>query len=372
MHKDYSHACCALSGKASRIMNNLGLNASTIHKLLGFDPVQGFKYNKKNKLPHHVVVIDEASMCNNYLLYSVISAIEEGMKLIIVGNSGQLSSIGAGAIFEDLLKASKFPQKELKQVHRQAAKSGILSCANQIREGKQIIDNHTYDKQVFGEIKDFVLFPLANRSGIKDLTIEIAKTFKGRVEDFQVITALKSRGDISVKSLNIELQGIFNNLNKPYIKRGGYEYRVGDRIIQNGNNYEAGENYDISIFNGTIGKIVGLEKAKDNKESDKLFIQFEGVDEIICYEKDQIDQIELAYAISCHKSQGSTIPYTLFVFDYSGYMLLSKQFIYTGMTRASKGCVMVCEARALRHAVKTDNSGKRNTFLYDLLMEDGK
>jgi RecD/TraA family predicted helicase len=374
VHKDYKHACCALSGKASKIMSNLGLNAFTIHRLLGFDPKEGFKHNEKNKLPYHVVVIDEASMCNIQLMYSVICAVEEGMKLIIVGDSGQLVGIGAGAVFDDILHSHKLPQKELKHVHRQAAKSGILSSANEIREGRQIIDTDINGKQIFGELKDFVLFPMEGKNTVKELAIDVCRTFrdKNNVEDFQVITALKSRGDISVKSLNIELQGIFNDLSKPFIKRGGYEYRVGDRIIQSGNNYEAGENFDISVFNGTIGKVVDLEKARSDKEKDKLFIKFEGIDETICYEKEQIDQIELAYAISCHRSQGSTIPYTLFVFDYSAYMLLSRQFVYTGLTRASKGCVMVCEGRALRHAVRTDSSGKRNTFLLEMLMEGVK
>jgi ATP-dependent exoDNAse (exonuclease V) alpha subunit len=270
------------------------------------------------------------------------------------------------------LHSNKLPQKELKQVHRQAAKSGILSSANEIREGRQIIDTSTVGKQVYGELKDFVLFPMEDKSVIQELVLDVCQTFKDKnnIEHFQVITALKSKGDLSVKTLNVELQKIFNDTSKPFIKRNGYEYRVDDRIIQSGNNYEAGENFDISIFNGTIGKIIDLDKAKTDKEKDRLYIQFEGIDEIICYEKEQIDQIELAYAISCHRSQGSTIPYTLFVFDYSAYILLSKQFVYTGITRASKGCVMVCENRAFRHAVRTDSSGKRNTFLLEMLMEE--
>ncbi|WP_080845588.1 AAA family ATPase [Cytobacillus gottheilii] len=371
VHNNYKHACCALSGKASKIMSSLGLNAFTIHRLLGFDPKLGFKHNEKEKLPYHVVVIDEASMSNVYLMYSIICAIEEGMKLIIVGDGGQLEAIGAGAVFSDLLKSEVFPQKELTQVHRQAAKSGILSSANEIREGRQIVDTSTLGKQVYGELKDFVLFPLADKQAIKELTLDVCRTFLNKnIDDFQVITALKARGDISVKTLNNEIQAIFNDLNKPSVKRGAYEYREGDRVIQSGNNYEAGENFDISVFNGTIGKIVDLEKARNDKEKDKLYIKFEGIDEVICYMKEQIDQIELAYAITCHRSQGSTIPYTLFVFDYSAYTLLNRQFVYTGLTRASKGCVVVCEGRALRHAVRTDSAGRRNTFLLDMLMEE--
>ena len=178
------------------------------------------------------------------------------------------------------------------------------------------------------------------------------------MKDFQVICGVKERGDLSVKKLNVELQKIFNPNEKPFIERHGYCYKVGDKIIQNGNNY-----YD-EVFNGTLGYIVDIEPSLN-----EIYIQFEDKDELVCYKGDDIDQIELAYAITCHRSQGSTIPIVLFVFDYSSYTLLSRQFVYTGITRASKGCIMLCEHRALRYAIRTDHSGKRNTFLKDMLME---
>jgi exodeoxyribonuclease V alpha subunit len=165
------------------------------------------------------------------------------------------------------------------------------------------------------------------------------------------------------------LQRVFNDVSKPSVKRGAYEYREGDKVMQIGNNYSAGFNEDVKVFNGTIGKIVEIEFAKNKSDADKLHIKFEDIEEVICYEYSELDQIELAYAITCHKSQGSTIKNVLFVFGYDSYKLLSKQFIYTGITRASKGCVMLCELKALRYAIKTDHSGQRNTFLKSLLNE---
>lgn len=355
--KDYEHICCALSGKASKIMSSHGLNAMTIHRALEYDG-KGFTYGYDNKLPYPIIVIDEAGMNSNYIMYHIISAVQKGAKLIIVGDSGQLSPIGAGNVFDDLIKSKAFPMQELTIVQRQAQKSGILSCANQIREGKQIIEKDQYGKHVFGELKDFIVLSYDNKENIKNMVIEISKKYKDRVNDFQVICGMKTRGELSVKQLNIELQQIFNPENKPFIERHGYCYKVGDKIIQNGNNY-----YD-EVFNGTFGYIIDVKP-----ELNEIDIQFEDKEELVCYKGDDIDQIELAYAITCHRSQGSTIPIVLFVVDYSSYMLLSKQFVYTGITRSSKGCIMLCENRALRYAIRTDHSGKRNTFLKDMLVE---
>lgn len=360
----YRHVACALSGKASKIMNSHGLNASTIHRMLGMGK-DGFAHNEESPLEEDIIVMDEASMCSASLFYSVVRAIENGSKLIIVGDSGQLASIGSGAIFDDLIRSRSFPMKELTVIQRQAAKSGILSEANKIREGKQIVGRYESKTQVYGELKDFVLFPVENKSIIKDLVLDVCHKYNGDTKDFQVLCGLKNRGDLSVKNLNNEIQKIFNNTNQPFIKRGSYHYYKGDRVIQNGNNYDAGEFKNKQVFNGTLGEIAKL----DSKEG-KVWIEFEGVDELIPYDLTQMDQIELAYAITVHKSQGSTIKNVVFAFDYSSYTLLSRQMVYTGVTRASKACVLICETGALHHAIRTDHGGSRRTFLYDLLREE--
>lgn len=370
----YNHSACALSGKASKILSANGLNGSTIHRLLKITP-QGFYHNEKTPLPTHILIIDESSMIDIYLFNSLLKAVENGYKVIIVGDSAQLAAISSGAVFRDLLSSNKIPQIELTKVQRQAAKSGILSTANEIREGNQIIKSNDFGKKVFGELKDLLVLPMESKDQIKDLTLDIAeRKFKGMdLHQFQFITGRKSGGDISVFELNNSLQELFNPMKGLHIAKNKYKFYTGDKVIQCGNNYNAGEDGQYSIFNGTIGIIKKIEDVEDDVSNDKkryAHIDFEGLDETIIYSSDQMEQVELAYAISCHRSQGSSIPYTLFVFDYSSFMLLSKNFVYTGLTRASKGCVMICELSALRHAIKTDVSNLRNTFLKDLLEEE--
>jgi exodeoxyribonuclease V alpha subunit len=368
--EDYKYCCCALSGKASKILADHGLVSMTIHRMLGIDK-DGFKYNGKNRLPYDIIVLDEASMVNGTLFNALLSAIKDDGKIIIVGDLGQLSPIGCSNIFYDLLKAQKFPQQELTLVHRQAQKSGILSTANLIRDGKQINGRYNYENQVVGELKDMLIMPVQNKESLFDLVIEICEKYKGKnYLDFQVITGLKDRGDISVLKLNLALQKIFNPHfdTSETIKIGRYEFKLGDKVIQNGNNYEAGEFGNLSVFNGTLGVIKKMELDKSDKKLHKIWIDFDGIDETVLYTKEDLAKTELAYAITCHRSQGSTIPHVLFVFDYASYMLLSKEFVYTGITRSSKGCVMLCENAALHHAIQTSHSDKRRTFLYDMLM----
>lgn len=369
---NYSYMTCALSGKASKVLNENGLNSMTIHRMLGYDPQDKFRHNGKNPLPYHIIVLDEASMVNINLFHSLVDAIKLDSKFIIVGDSGQLTSIGVGAIFRDLLKSDKIPRIELTKVQRQAQKSGILSGANTVREGKQLVGRYDYGKHVLGELKDFFIFNQEDKDSIKNILLDICNKYKGKnIDEFQVITGLKERGEISVVKLNKELQEIFNTKEGNSIKRGKYEYYTNDRVIQSGNNYDAGVRGDLSVYNGTLGKIVRIEVGDKKKgEYSKAWIKFEDIDELIPYNQEEMDQIELAYAISVHKSQGSSIPNVVFVFDYSSYMLLSRQFVYTGISRASKACVMICESSALQHAIRTDHSDVRRTFLAEMLNKD--
>lgn len=368
--EEYSYCCCALSGKAAKILSDHGLTSMTIHRMLGVSH-DGFSYNNKNRMPYDIIVIDEASMVNISLFYAVLSAIKDDGKVIIVGDSGQLASIGTGAVFYDLLKSQKYPQQELTIVHRQAQMSGILSTANIIRDGHQINGRYDYEHEVFGELKDMYLLPVQNKENIFDIVIDICQKYKGKnINDFQVITGLKDKGQLSVKKLNIELQKIFNGDETPSVKRGQYDYKVNDKIIQNGNNYEAGKNADTSVFNGTLGIVRKIDFDDSKKKKHKVWIEFDGIEELISYYPSDLEKTELAYAITTHRSQGSTIKHILFTFDYGSYTLLSKEFVYTGITRASKGCVMVCENAALHHAIRTSHSDRRRTFLYDMLMEE--
>lgn len=370
----YSYMSCSLSGKAAQVLASHGLEAMTIHRMLGVDPKKGgFAHNESNHLPYDIVVMDESSMANNYLVYSVVIALKPGAKMIFVGDNGQLPSIGTGAIFDDLLNTDIIPRQELTKIHRQAAKSGVILAASDIREGKHITNKYNYNQETLGELRDMTVIPVDKETDIMDMILSICERNKDvDLYDFQVLAGLRERGDISVKNLNIELQKIFNDMDKPFVSRGGYEYRVGDKVIHNGNNYEAGEDEDTAIYNGTMGKIVAIEFDPDKtKQEHKVHFHFEGIDEIITYSLSDMKNIDLAYAITVHKSQGSSIKRVIYAFDFSAYMLLSREFVYTGITRASEGCIMIAENGALHYAIEQTAGGGRRTFLGDMLVEDG-
>ena len=402
-HNTTNYMACALSGKATKVLYSKGIKSMTIHRMLGVANEGRFHYNEEDKLPYDIIVVDESSMVNSQLFYSILQAVEDGSKIIIVGDNEQLPAIGVGAVFNDLLQTNFYPNKELTKVHRQALKSGILSSANQIREGEQINKRYDYSPQVYGELKDMVLYPMKDREDIFSTILQIAKGYYEKYKntwlyDFQIITALKQRGENSVKNLNKELQGVFNNLELDYLERNGYQFRQYDKVIHSGNNYSALVVTDLktyhqykeldadeieelmeknvddfipftnqSVFNGTIGKIEYIDF--DKKEA---LIQFEDLNGLVVYTQQELNMIELAYAITIHRSQGMGIKNVLVTFDYVAYKLLSRQMVYTSFTRASEKLVVICEQGALHKAIETDSGLSRNTFLKDMIMKGVK
>ncbi len=389
---DEVYNACALSGKAANVLSSKGIKSSTIHRMLGVTKNGQFMYNEENQLPYDIVIVDEASMINTYLFNCILKAIPDGGKIIIVGDAGQLPAIGLGSVFEDLLQTQTYPNKELTIVHRQAQKSGILTSANKIRDGEKINGRYEHNPQTYGVNKDMVLYPMKSREKIFDTIMTIARSMlkkHGRewIDDFQIITAVKQRGENSVKKLNIELQKIFNDTSKDSLERNGYSYLENDKVIHNGNNYNAitfpdVETYikykdysvedlieeddvklvNVSVFNGTVGTIVHIDKHEKN-----ALIKFEDIDGLVIYSQQDLNMIELGYAITVHRSQGMGIKNVLFTLDYVAYKLLSKQLVYTALTRASEKLVVVCENGALHQAIETDLSSTRRTFLKDLI-----
>jgi exodeoxyribonuclease V alpha subunit len=357
----YSMHGCALSGKASqRMIEGAEIQASTIHRMLGVNKDEfGFLHNESNPLPYNIIVLDEASMVNSYIFYSLICAIGDTSKLIIVGDIEQLEPIGAGNILKDIIESGVVPTVTLTKVHRQAMKSGILSTANEIREGKQFNSSDDYENRVIGELKDLHFKPFVKSESVFNAIIKSCKQYSQKknidIMNFQVIVPLKNKGNISTKNLNIELQKIFNPDLKPTIKRGLYEFKEGDKIIQSGNNYDEG------VFNGTLGIIDRIDTSRKT-----MIINFIGVGEVE-YNQEKLSQIDMAYALTIHKTQGSAFENVIIGLDYSAYVMLSRQLVYTAITRASKLCILSCENKALRHAIKTNKSSKRNTFLKEML-----
>src|SRR5699024_249146 len=235
IHKGHSYMTVALSGKAAKVLRDNGLRSKTIHKMLAERQIDE-ETGKVYPVPYDIVVVDEASMVNNYLFYEIINSLKDGAKLFIVGDNGQVPAIGTGANFDNMIRYGNVPRQELTIVHRQAQKSGILSVANNIRDGKQINPYGSEESEVYGELEDMFLIPTNKETDIVQLVVDICeRSIDKDIFEFQVVTGRVDNGDISVKNLNIELQKVFNDINKPFISRGGYDYREGDKIIQNGN-----------------------------------------------------------------------------------------------------------------------------------------
>lgn len=364
--EDLSIATCALSGKASqRIKESTGKESFTIHRLLKLgskdDEYNDNSHNESHPLTQDVVFLDEGSMVNSSLFYLLIRAIKDGGKLIISGDTAQLEPIGYGNTLVDLLE-SVVPKVELTIVHRQAQKSGILSCANMVRDGLQFFGKNDYATQRLGELKDLFMNPKSSDEKLFSSVVKLAKKYKGDIMDFQILTPMKNKGLLCSSNLNTELQVIFNKNPEEVDDRrkltiGDRTFLQGDKVIINqGNDVEKG------TFNGTMGTIEEI----DTTRKTPVVIDFEGVG-LIAMSKGEMENIELGYAISTHKSQGSQWKHVVFILSYSSYVLLNRQLTYTGMTRASESLFMFVEPDALQHAINTDKSSKRNTFLKDFL-----
>lgn len=387
-----SHIACALSGKAANVLSNSGLRAGTIHRTLMFDPVTwGFTHNEKNPLGQDIIILDEASMVDNKLFLELISAVKDGAQLIIVGDSGQLPSIGRGAVFDYLLKSTEFAHVTLTEVHRQAQDSGTLQVANKVREGNQFNSFNDYGLITYGENKDLYSFGYQDKEKILDDLIFTVKKYINNPEkdkeDLQVITGLKEKGNLSVVNLNKELQPLFNPRMQGQDSLQGkkYEFRINDRVIQQGNKYKARtisyqDFNDLTngfikigavefgytqVFNGTFGNIIGCVPGYG------LLIKFENVEGLVFFEHSQdvneIGVLDLGYAISCHRSQGSGFKTLFITLSFNDYMLLSRQFLYTALTRTINECFLFAETSAIHYAIKTDKGKTRKCFIGDFL-----
>lgn len=381
---------CSLSGKAANVLSQNGLDASTIHRLLVWEPTGEFHFNADNQLLVGTYILDEASMVNNGLFLDLISAIPNGSQLLIVGDSGQLPAIGRGAIFDYLLSSTEFARATLTEVHRQAQDSGTLSNANMIRDGIQIVEQSQQGLTVEGVNEDFYGMYYYDKTDILPQVEAIAERYRDNPDtnnhDFQVITGLKEKGELSVKNLNNVLQEIFNPSKhaQEEVQNTKYVFRQGDKVIQQGNNYKAigitqedftrvanglidveeANTVEEQVFNGSFGKVLSCVKGVG------LLVKVEDVTTPILYlegEDKGINILELGYAISVHRSQGSGFKTLLVTVSFNDFMLLSRQFLYTALTRTIDRCFLLGETNAIRYAIKTDKGKSRKCFIGDFL-----
>ncbi len=338
---------------AKRLSQATGRPASTIHRLLGFAPGEGFKYNADHPLPADFVVVDEASMVDLYLAHHLLRALQPGTHLLLVGDVDQLPSVGAGDVLRDVIASGVAPVTRLSEIFRQAAHSQIITNAHRINQGQMPL--FTTPGGVEGG--DFFLFPAETPEQAADWVEEVVCTripqkfgYHPRT-DIQVLSPMY-RGPVGVNMLNERLQARLNPPDGAKTEKSlfGQLFRSGDKVMQVLNNYEK------DVFNGDIGTIFAIDPVEHN-----LVVEFEGRG--LTYDWSEADQLVLAYAVSVHKSQGAEYPVVVLPLVTQHYMMLQRNLLYTAVTRAKRLCVLVGSRRAIGIAVRNDQVARRYTAL---------
>ena len=339
----------APTGRAARRLSEAtGQPASTLHRLLEFQPGGGgFARNPSQPLATDLLVIDECSMVDVPLLHAALRALPRTAALWLVGDADQLPSVGPGTVLRDLIESGGLPVARLVEVFRQDAASRIITNAHRINEGL------VPDLARPAELSDFYWIEREDPERILETLVEVvrdripARFGLDPVRDVQVLTP-QNRGSLGVRELNRVLQSVLNPPGEPdhAIQRFGTDFRPGDKVLQTRNNY------DKDVFNGDIGRIRAIDAVEQEVEVD-----FEG--RVARYEFGELDELVLAYATTVHKSQGSEFPAVVVPLASQQFLLLQRNLLYTAVTRAKRLVVLVGQARALQRAVQNHHVERR-------------
>jgi exodeoxyribonuclease V alpha subunit len=362
IYEKYQIGCCALSAKAAqRIIEATGFSASTIHKLIGAKGLNEFSFNEKNPLPYNVILVDECSMINARLFYDLLQATRLGTKIIMCGDDKQLPPIGFGNIFSNLLdKKELFNINKLNKVLRQAEKSGILMDANKIREGINPIEKPEF-KIIHGELQDMYYMFRDNRDTLNNIAVKmfLKSIEEDGLDNVIIITPRKKDCINSTRELNAQIQDILIDDKQPCLTRGNFKFKLGAKVIQRVNDYEK------DIFNGEIGYITDIFKEEESDKDCNMFVvEYPG--KRIEYTKGELDQIELAYALTIHLSQGSGYKTVIVLIDNTHYALLDCCLLYTAITRSKKRCLALAEPAAFKRCIDNNKSVERQTWLKEI------
>ena len=370
-----SYALCAPTGRASKRMSEAtGCDAKTIHRLLDVSSGEElsnepkFNKNAQDLLTEDAIIVDEASMIDVTLFNALLQAIKPGARIILIGDIDQLPSVGEGNTLNDIIASGQFSVVCLNEIFRQASNSGIVSNAHKINKGELLDFNEKYDDFFFVQKEEFKI-----PEYIADLCKNRLPRKYGKdiIDQIQIITPTK-KGMCGTGSLNYIMQESLNpqESNKSQLSKGQSRvFRVGDRVMQTKNNYniEFTENKNgieivgSGIFNGDIGTIKSI--------NDNMIVDFGG--RIVEYMHSDLDELDHSYAITVHKSQGSE--YSVVIIPVSAscpYMLLTRNLIYTAITRAEKMVLIVGDKETLFRMIENNTRAVRNTMLARLLKRD--
>lgn len=344
---------------AKRLSESTKMEAKTIHRLLAYSQAdRSFKHNEDTPLEADLIVIDESSMIDVVLMKSLLKAIHPNTAVLWVGDVDQLPSVGPGSVLQDLIESELITTVKLTEIFRQAKTSSIILNAHAINKGT--IPSRSEVGSKTDALSDFYLIHCETPEEIASkvvhlVTQRIPTRFKvSPIQDIQVLTPMR-KGVLGTLSLNIELQKVLNP-QPVFIAKFGTQYSVGDKVIQNINNY------DKDVYNGDIGFVTRIDK-----ETDSLSIQFNNVE--VNYDTSELDELNLAYATTIHKSQGSEYPVVVIPLSTQHYSLLERNLIYTAVTRGKSLVVLVAQSRALAMGVKKQRAQSRLTYLKELLLQ---
>ncbi|HWA75858.1 MAG TPA: ATP-dependent RecD-like DNA helicase [Polyangiaceae bacterium] len=342
---------------AKRLSEATGHEASTLHRLLEFEPRAGdFQRGAENPLEVDAVIVDEASMIDLSLMRALLLALPASARLIIVGDADQLPSVGPGAVLRDLIESRRVPTARLSEIFRQAEQSGIVQNAHRILHSEMPESGEPEQPR-----SDFFVVqrrgPEEAAEVVKELvTVRIPRRFGlDPLKDVQVLTPMH-RGPVGTVALNELLQQALNP-DGPALEVRGQKFRERDKVLQTKNDY------DNEVFNGDVGVVTRVDVGER-----KLRVRFDGGE--IEYEDASLDSLTLAYAMSVHKSQGSEYAAVVMPLLTTHFVMLSRSLLYTGVTRARKLCVLVADPRALRLAVSDARVDVRRSRLCERLAAD--
>ena len=349
------YALCAPTGRAAkRLSEATERPAKTIHRLLEYSPLEGFRRNEENPLEVDCLIVDEASMLDLLLTNHLLKAVDPAAHVLLVGDVDQLPSVGAGDVLRDVIASGRATVVRLTTIFRQVANSGIVVNAHRINRGQMPILNR---------FDDFYFFSKENPQEAADLLVDIVQRRIPRkfgldsVDDVQVLAPMY-RGACGVANLNTCLQEALNPASPRKAERrlGGRVFRVGDKVMQVRNNY------DKDVYNGDIGRVTRIDPVGQT-----LVVTIDG--RPVLYDWGEADELVHAFAVSVHKSQGSEYTAVVMPVMTQHYLMLQRNLLYTGITRAKRLVVLVGTQRAIGIAVHNDKVRERHSGLSVRLRE---
>ena len=367
-NNDQEVVLAAPTGRAAKRMSETSnKEAKTIHRLLemGFatdsDQLE-FMKNEEEPIKADVIIVDEVSMVDILLMYSLLRAVKEGTRLILVGDSDQLPSVGAGNVLKDLIDSNVINVVELNEIFRQARESMIVVNAHKINNGQPLHLN--------AKGKDFFFIKKSTNEEILQEIIglvneRLPKFYNvDKIKDIQVLASMR-KGELGVNNLNVELQKYLNQPEKYKVEESFQKriFRVGDKVMQIKNNYtKKWENEDSTdsgegVYNGDIGYVYHIDKEKRT-----VYVIFDN-SKIVSYKYDELDELDHSFCTTIHKSQGSEFPVVVIPITWAPPMLLSRNLIYTAVTRAKKLVVLVGEVKYLEYMIKNNRTNERYSNL---------